>query len=223
MNILKEISKELGKRKVFHKVEKRLIRTRRSKVKIPLMSKDIAYLIGVIAGDGSLVKCKRKRGGEHYILTIYAEKEKYLILLNGLFKKHFKILGKISKDKRKNSLYYLRFQNASIFFYFFLKGNEIGKKKRFHIPKEIKEEKRYFLEYLSGLIDTDGHISGNRIQLKQKSEKLLKEISRLTNKENLNCSIPKVNYTNQKPYYYIRFDNKITLRFKTNNFLKSKK
>jgi len=64
------------------------------------------------------------------------------------------------------------------------------------------------------LVDTDGHINHNRIQLKQKRYQLLKEIKELSDKLNLNCSVPKINYTDNIPFYYIRFDNKIPLRWK---------
>ena len=170
-----------------------------------------------------MIKTKRKKGGFHYSIRIYGKGKEYLEILNEIFSKNFEIKGKIFEDKRKKDTCFLKIQNASIFFYFMINENEIGKKRRFKIPEIIKENPKYFKEYLSGLVDTDGHISRKRIQLKQKSEKLLKEIMVISNKQNLNCTIPKVNYTNKKPYYYIRFDNKIPLRFKTNNFLKQNK
>ncbi len=68
--------------------------------------------------------------------------------------------------------------------------------------------------YLAGLIDTNGHISNKRIQLKQKSKLLLEKIKRITNKFGLNPADVKINYTNNKKFYYIRFDNKLPLRLK---------
>lgn len=67
--MMQKISKELSKRKIYHKVEGNLIKTRRSKVKIPKINKDLAYLIGVVEGDGSLSITKRKRGD----IIIYLE------------------------------------------------------------------------------------------------------------------------------------------------------
>ena len=178
------------------------------------MNKDIAYLIGVVAGDGSLNQTKRSKGGHHYTFRIYSAGDKYLVLLNKLFEKNFEIKGKIIKDKRKNNSYHVVIKNAIIFFYFVTNGCEIGKKQRGEIPKQIKENKKYFLEYLAGLIDTDGHVKNNRIQLKQKNKKLLETIQKILNDIGLNCTNPKINYTNNKPYFYIRFDNNIPLRFK---------
>ena len=223
MNEVSSVSKELSRNNLFHKVEDNCILTRRSIVSIPKINRDIIYLLGILAGDGSITKIKRKRGGYHYSIRIYAEKESFLEMLNKLFKKYFSIEGKIIRDKRKNSTYNLRIDNAAIFFYLTLYGSEIGKKKRFKIPSIVEKDKQYFLEYLSGLIDTDGCVYGKRIQLKQKSYELLKKINQILNSFNLNCSEPKVNFTNNQPYYYIRFDNKILLRYKTNTFLNQKK
>jgi len=58
--------------------------------------------------------------------------------------------------------------------HFLIKGNELGKKKRFEVPEIIKKHRGYFLNYIAGLTDTDGHISRQRIHLKQKSKNLLK-------------------------------------------------
>ena len=93
-------------------------------------------------------------------------------------------------------------------------GSEIGKKQNKEIPKIISNNKEYFLGYLTGLVDTDGNVEGNRIQLKQKSQKLLTEIEQNLRILRLNPSASKVNYTNKKPFYYIRFDKKIPLRLK---------
>jgi len=217
------VNKKLSKNKIFNKIKDEYILTRRSYIKIPAFNKEIAYLVGVIAGDGSLTKTKRKRGGFHYQLRVYTGKREYLELLNNIIKKHFSLEGRIIQDKRKENAYLLEIKNATIFFYFVIHGNEIGKKKDFKIPKKIKKNKGYFLEYLAGLVDTDGHICNKRIQLKQKSERLLKEISKIANKAGLNCTKPKVNYTNNVPYYYIRLDNNLPLKFKTNSFLKQNK
>ena len=67
--MIKKISKELTKRSIYHKIEENFILTRKSKTKIPLVNKEIFYLLGVISGDGSLVKTKRKRG----VIIIYLE------------------------------------------------------------------------------------------------------------------------------------------------------
>ena len=219
LKMIKRISKELFKGNIYHKIKENKILTRRSNIKIPLINEDIFYLLGVVEGDGSLIKSKRKRGGYHYVLRIYSGEKKYLIYLNEIIQELFGIKGRITKDKRKNSSYCIIIQNATIFFYFVILGSEIGKKKIGNISKTVRRKNKNILHYLAGLVDTDGHISNKRIQLKQKRHQLLKEIKELSNQLNLNCSDPKINYTNQIPFYYIRFDNKLPLRWKTKNLL----
>ena len=175
-------------------------------------------MLGVICGDGSLIQSKRKRGGYHYILRIYSGEEKFLIYIKEIIQRLFEIKGKIIKDKRKNSAYHLHIENASIFWYFVILGSEIGKKRIGNISKMVKCKDENMLHYLAGLVDTDGHICNKRIQLKQKRHQLLKEIKELSDGLNLNCSVPKINYTNNISFYYIRFDNKLPLRWKQKIF-----
>lgn len=208
-----DISQKLSEFKIFHKIENKIIITKRSKSKIPKMNEDIAYLIGVITGDGSLIRSIRKKGGFHYILQITSGSKSYLEYLNSLFKNYFNISGNIIKDKRKRKTFNLRIQNAVVFWYFFLIGLPIGKKRNIALPKYLINNKLK-LNYLSGLIDTDGNIAHKRIQLKQKDNIFLENVSKELNKLNLNCSIPKVNYTNSLPFYYIRFNNGLPLRLK---------
>ena len=135
----------------------------------------------------------------------------HLKYLNNILQKNFEITGRITKDKRKNNTYRLTTANTSIFWYFKLleiKYNETNK-----LPK-ICKNKNYFNHYLVGLIDTDGHVtpSKNRIQLKLKNKNIINEIfSRI---KHANPNPPKINYTNNVPFYYIRFDNIFPLRLK---------
>ncbi|MCX6747072.1 MAG: hypothetical protein NTU63_02965 [Candidatus Pacearchaeota archaeon] len=216
--MIKRISEELSNRNIYHKIESDSIRTRKSKIKIPKVNKDIAYLLGVIDGDGSLSITERKRGGYHYLFRIYSGSKEYINYLKGLLGSLFLIDGRINRDKRKKNSYYLRIENAAFFFYFANLGSEIGKKKVGNLPKIVETNKNYASAYLAGLVDTDGSVYKKRIQFKQKRINLIKEVSKLCQRLNLNCSNPKINYTNNIPFYYIRFDNKLPLRWKTNKF-----
>ncbi len=213
--MIKKISKILSKNNIFHKINKKYVLTRRSKVKIPEINFDISYLVGVIAGDGTLIKSKRKRGGFHYMLRIYSEYPFHLKYLNKLFKKEFNIYGNIKKDKRKNKTFYLQHQNATIFYYF--KYLEAKYSKKF--PKRINGKNK--LHYISGLIDTDGSVSRKRIQLKLKDKEFLKELTKILEKLNTQPNPIKINYTNNIPFYYTRFDNIFPLRLKPINLLNS--
>lgn len=212
--MINKISNLLSERNIYHKIDGTKIHTRRSKIIIPELNLDIAYLIGVIVGDGAMVETKRKRGGNHYVLSIFSNSRKYLEDLNKLFIKYFGYSGHFYKDKR-HSVYTLLIQAAPIFFYFVNLNLPIGKSEEEFIPESIKDNSSFCKEYIAGLCDTDGHInSPKRIHLKQKSKKLLCEIADFLNREKVKCSYPKVNYTNGKPYYYILMDYKLPLRLK---------
>jgi hypothetical protein len=211
-----KISKKLKENNIYHKVEGNLIKTRRSNTKIPSINKDIIYLIGVIAGDGCLTRSKRKRGGHHHKVRITSNSDIFLDYLNNIFKENFSVEGHISKDKRKRSTYNLAVSNASIFWYFEILESKYNKTNK--LPKICKNEK-FFENYLAGLIDTDGSIgkSKKRVQLKLKNQKIINEIYSRINQANPNP--PKINYTNNIPFYYIRFDNIFPLRWKTATLL----
>jgi len=210
--MINKISKTLASRNIWHKIKNDFIVTKKSTVKIPKLNKDLAYLSGVIVGDGTILKIRRKKGGFHYKIKITSDSKNYLNTLNKIFEDNFNINGYIEKDKRKVHTYYLTLQNATIFWFFVLLGHEIGKKKGPIIPSYFLNNKILLIHFLAGLVDTDGHISYNRIQLKQKSRIFLSNICLQLKKINMNPNYPKVNYTNQKPFYYIRFDNKLSLR-----------
>jgi len=206
-----KVSKKLFEKNVFHKVKENIIITRKSSTKIPSINEDLIYLVGVIAGDGSLVISKRKRGGNHHRLQITSCSPKHLQYLNKILKENFKIIGRITQDKKKKNVYRLTTANTSIFWFFKIleaKYNETNK-----LPK-ICKNRNYFNHYLAGLIDTDGHVtpSKNRIQLKLKNQAIINEIFSKIKKANPNP--PKINYTNGIPFYYIRFDNIFPLRLK---------
>jgi len=211
--MINSISKLLSKNNIYHKIENNKILTRRSNITIPKFNNDLAYITGVIVGDGAMVKTIRKRGGNHYVLSIFSNSKPYLDYLNQLFVQYFNYEGHIYKDKR-HDVHSLLIQTASIFFYFVALGLPIGKSEEEFVPDIVKNNNKYFKEYVAGLCDTDGSIYSKKIHLKQKSKNLLSEIVEFLNENNIECSYPKVNYTNGKPYYYIRMERKIPLRLK---------
>lgn len=186
--------------------------TKKLKIRIPKLSNDIAYLYGVIIGDGTVIMSKRKRGGYHYIIRITSDSKKYLNYLNELFYSLFNYKGVIEKEKRRKHAFYLIIQSAVLFWYFINLGMNWRKKRFLSVLHWSKNNDEFFIHYLSGLTDTDGYVRKSRIQLKQKSKKLLEEIFFVLEKLDMNPNPPKVNYTNSKPFYYIRFDNKLPLR-----------
>lgn len=202
---VKDVSEFLENIKVWHKIEGNYIYTKRMRIKIPEITNSVAYLAGIITGDGSILTCKRKVGGHHYSIRLWGRKEKLMrlpTLLNDLFNYKTKIL----RDRRKRNCYCISIAAAAIYAYFVLLGLPVGKKRKLSVPWLIADNPLLFKHYLMGLIDTDGHVRKGRVQLKQRNKKFLKELVKLLEKHfGIKSNPPKVNFTKGKPYYYIRF------------------
>lgn len=202
---VEDVSKFLNEIKVWHKVDGNCIRTKRICIQIPEVTEGVAYLTGAITGDGSIATCKRKAGGYYYSVRLWGRKEKLIhvpALLNDLF--HFK--AKIFRDGRKRNCYYINMNVAGIYAYFVLLGLPVGKKRKLAVPLPIADNSSLFKHYMMSLIDTDGHVRKERIQLKQRDGDFLKELVELLDRHfGIKSNPPKVNYTEGKPYYYIRF------------------
>lgn len=176
-------SKILGNE--FH-VESNLVKVRRSpfQIKLPKLNSDIAYLSGVIFGDGNLTLIKRKASKyPRTKLKLYNSSFNFLLELNEIIHNNFNYNGKIYKKKDKNC-YILELNNKIIWLYFtkFI-GIKPKKKINLHVPYILR--KKGILKYfIAGLFDTDGYFSRNRfgIMMTGKNYAFLKEIKTLTRK-----------------------------------------
>lgn len=202
---VENVSKFLKGIKVWHKVKRNYICTKRTCIKIPEITGGVAYLTGAITGDGSIATCKRKAGGHYYSVRLWGRKEKLinvLALLNDLF--HYR--AKIFRDRRKRNCYYINVNIAGVYAYLVLLGLPVGKKRKLAVPRPIADNPSLFKPYMMGLINTDGHIRKEKVQLKQRDKGFLRELVELLEKHFvIKSNPPKVNYTEGKPYYYIRF------------------
>jgi len=199
------ISELLSQAHIWHKTQNNAITTKRTTTPIPEINNKIAYLAGIVTGDGNLNVCKRKKGGYHYRIQIVGHKDD-LKHIATLFKELFNYNPAVHRDERKANCYLININNAAIFFYFIKLGLFSGKKRNLKVPALIAANAAFFKHYMLGLIDTDGYIENNRVQLKQKEETFLKELVQLMQAHfHIKSNPPKVNYTDGKPFYYIRF------------------
>lgn len=139
--------------------KKLIVWSKRSKYKVTIpttVDKKIAYLAGVIVGDGNVVISKRKetKYPRTRILIFNASRE-YLEFLNDEFYSTFNIKGKIYKKKDKNC--YVLAMNKKLIVLYFLKtiGLMSGKKDNLKIPISLID-KNLFKYFVAGLYDTDG-------------------------------------------------------------------
>ncbi|MHA2426754.1 MAG: LAGLIDADG family homing endonuclease [Candidatus Hermodarchaeia archaeon] len=199
------ISQALSEARVWHKIQHGFICTKKTRIKIPKICEKVAYFAGVVAGDGNLNKCKRKEGGYYYRVNVVGRKE-YMEQLSVLIRELFHFQPRIHRDKRKKNCYAININCAAVYFFFIALGFQSGKKRNMRVPLLIANNASLFKHYMRGLIDTDGSRQKKRIQLKQRDRVFLKELVRLLKKHfDITSNPPKVNYTDGKPYYYIRF------------------
>jgi intein/homing endonuclease len=207
------ISKLLNQAHIWHKIDNDTICTKRTRTRIPEINSKVAYLAGIITGDGSLTRIRRKKGGYHYRINIVGHKE-YLQYTTTLLNDLFSYKPQVLRDKRKSNCYLINIYNAATFFYFTQLGFAAGRKRNIKVPQIIADNPKLFKHYMLGLIDTDGSVSKNRIHLKQREESFLKELVYLLEKRlSIKSNPPKVNYTKGKPFYYIRFPASLTPDF----------
>lgn len=148
-----------------------------NKVKIPRISKDLAYFCGLILGDGSLpyAHSKRPNGKLHkrHIINFFSTSIKFLKnIYQPLFVKLFDIKPKIYIQKRGKNLivYNCRIESKIIFKFLEKIGLTTGRKAK--IAKVPKLLKTYHLHLLAGLLDTDGGKKGSGFGLSTASEAL---------------------------------------------------
>jgi len=199
------VSLALNNAQVWHKIQNDFICTKKTCVKIPEINDKVAYLAGVITGDGHLTRSKRKTVGYYYIVGIVGRRE-FTEKLCLLIKEIFNYKPGFYKDKRKNDCYYVNIYPVAIFYFFIELGFRSGKKRNLRVPSLIAQDALLFKHFMCGLIDTDGFIDKKRVHLKQRERGFLKELVGLLKRHlGIVSSPPKINYTDGKPYYYIRF------------------
>lgn len=131
---------------------------RRSRIPFELNS-SIAYLCGVILGDGSISLIHRKKVNTvlpYTFLKIFNQSLPFLLQINRLFKENFGTEGKLYKKNYCNC-YVLQVSNKIVWLYFVkLLGLPIGKKSNISIPRSLLN-KNIFKYFVAGLMDTDGY------------------------------------------------------------------
>lgn len=160
--------------------------TPRSPYKITLPSYfcgDLVYLIGVITGDGTIVRpIKRKRGGYRWRISITGEHDPLKFFANivaGLFDYG----SKIHRDTRKKNTYSLVINSKVLYRYFArVLGLKIGaKEEEYGVPKIVSSSK-LFRYFLAGLFDTDGCVTARAVKISQQSRLFLSELKVLTSR-----------------------------------------
>lgn len=161
------------------------------------MNGKLAYLIGVIIGDGYLSKPIRRRShgpGFHWKIVVTGS-HSYIVGLNEIFRVLFCISGGLTKDPRKRDAWQLRFSQVVLHRFFArVIGLPRGRKTKHRRWSDFDMVREYPVHFLSGLIDTDGYVGSHYIGIIQKDFQFLTKLLSFT-KETIGISFrgPHVN------------------------------
>ena len=179
------------------------------------LDRNLSWLIGFYIGDGCISKFIDNRGGNNlvkYKIRFFSEHRSALRkaadILNNYFGCNVKI---IQNDKRSKALKEVVTSKKEVIEFFFKYGFTPGKKDfRVRVPQEVKKELSLdnVFAFLSGLMDSDGHISKKTGDLEYYtiSSKLAEDILEICSLAGILVSSKKKTSVreNEKPIWRIR-------------------
>ena len=157
------------------RIQSLCIRGAASEITPPLIGPKLAYLTGVVLGDGHVKNYLRTSGYPHYAIIIEKRKTEYSAkFLPALISSIFGPAPKIYFHRRKSDLVRISIASKIIHRIFTnLLGFSAGKKSGEPVkhaklwPDELKRE------FIAGLFDTDGGRSGNSYSLGSTSKQII--------------------------------------------------
>ena len=161
-----------------------------------VLNQDMAYIIGVLIGDGHISdKTKSKTDlSLDYRISIELTDYDLLKYIESLIKKFVKTkstVNKVKKRKGKKQTYVFQMRNKELYKYLtddikLPKGNKTSK---LRVPIQIiGNVEKIRKAFIAGFFDTDGGRRGNSIGFTMKNKALQEDISSLLNKFNINHS-----------------------------------
>ena len=187
-----------------------------------VLDEDMAYLIGVIIGDGHISNNTKSKTdlSKDYQINIELTNYDYLKEVELLFKKFVKTKSAthpLKKREGKKQSWVFRVRNKELYLYLTkIIGIPCGSKSgRLFIPENImKGNDAIKKNFISGFFDTDGGKRGNALGFSMKSEQLQKDISSLLKELKIRHYNERwFNKKYQLYYYGIKLSKKFTKMF----------
>ncbi|MDP2947635.1 MAG: anaerobic ribonucleoside-triphosphate reductase, partial [Nanoarchaeota archaeon] len=179
------------------------------------LSKEIMWLAGFFIGDGCISKFIDNRGGnslEKNRIRFFSSNRKALEKIKNILSKYFNAeVNVLQNDKRSEVLLEISSSKKEVLDFFFKIGFKPGKKVYdVSISPFIKKNinKHNVFSLLSGLMDSDGHISkrDGDFEYSTVSEKLAEDVFELCNVAGISISksLKKTKRKNEKDIYRLR-------------------
>ncbi|MFH0829658.1 MAG: hypothetical protein V1887_00655 [Candidatus Aenigmatarchaeota archaeon] len=128
-------------------------------------SADLAYLCGLITGDGSMPKTASRRPNgklqQRYMIYFLCEFEGFCRFYGSIFQRLFHVEPNVVPRDRKSRkiLYVSRIESIQIYKFLEGLGMTVGRKARIASVPEMPD--KYHVHFLAGLLDTDGGKKGS--------------------------------------------------------------
>ncbi|MCK4327203.1 MAG: hypothetical protein KAW41_01875 [Candidatus Diapherotrites archaeon] len=166
------------------------------------LDRDLAYFIGVLAGDGALVSRRKKNGTDYEVKCVGNPKDEkpfYNEVLIPLIKKLFN-LDILPHLVDGGTTYGFRIWSKSLVQFLVGVGLPCGRKyEKLRIPQAIKEERPLLPAFIAGLADTDFCVALKRrgkniqyypvIELNTASKHIIQEVAEALHEEGFTYSL----------------------------------
>jgi hypothetical protein len=191
---------------------------RRNEVNLPDLSEDLAYICGLLAGDGHL--CYRKNKYEYSIFltgNLSDEKEFYIKTIVPLLKKLFGVKFRVKINKKDNTINLIYYSKDLLMFLSEKIRLPIGAKcEKISIPTIFKQSWTQHKAFIQGYADADFCLCLKKrytsinyypvISCRSRSSKIIKEISEFLHKLGFKYYIDL-----DRPFYDKRIDKNVVM------------
>ncbi len=154
----------------------------RKVVRVPVvMNGKLAYITGVVLGDGYLSNAARRKshGTGFYWRMAITGPYRYLANIRKLFVETFGLQGGLVRDQRKKKTWQLRFASVVLHRFFArLVGIPQGRKTTRRPWSRFELVRAYPLHFLAGLIHSDGYMGRRYVGIIQKRFRFLVHVKR---------------------------------------------
>lgn len=135
---------------------------RRKPINVPKKSSELAEFIGIMLGDGGIAA----KGKQIHITLNYKDDAEYIKYVCGLIVKLFKRNPGIC-ERKSDGVFVISVSSMDLIDYLIDLGIKKGNKVKLQvdIPKWIKNNKKYSIACVRGLVDTDGCVFNHKYKV----------------------------------------------------------